>query len=241
MKRFLLLLSLVTLTAQAGPELNIGSLYEYLDGQRSTTLKKIYNSGDRTAFVKASVAELVYGPDGTAREVSMEGLPSEQRSLIASPARLIVPAKGMQQVRLLYRGDRDRERYFRLRFIPVLPEANDDFGLTPEEAREYDDSLKAGVNILAGYGAVVFVKPAQTRYASQVVQQAKRFSIVNDGNATLVVDHFTDCAVDGNDCRPPTKHHIRPAKRLEFDKQTGRAYRFLLVEDQAPREVEFNG
>jgi P pilus assembly chaperone PapD len=241
MKRFLPLLTLVTLTAQAAPELNIGSLYEYLDGERSTTLKKIYNGGDRTAFVKASVAELVYGPDGQAREVSMEGLPSDQRSLIASPARLIVPAQGMQQVRLLYRGARDQERYFRLRFIPVLPEANDDFGLTAEEAREYDDALRAGVNILAGYGAVVFVKPSQTRYASQVVQEAERFFIVNGGNATLVVDHFTDCTLDGKDCKPPTKHHIRPDKRLEFDKQAGRAYRFLLVEDQARREVEFSG
>ena len=41
---------------------------------------------------------------------------------MASPARLIVPAKGMQGTRLLHMGGRDTERYFRVRFVPVVPE-----------------------------------------------------------------------------------------------------------------------
>lgn len=241
MKYLLLLMTLAATPVLAGPELNIGSLYEYLDGQRSTSLKRVYNGGDRTAFVKVMVAELVYGPDGKATEVAMDGLPSDQRALVASPARLIVPASGMQQVRLLYRGERDRERYFRLRFIPVLPEANDDFGLTNEEAQQYDESLSAGVNILAGYGAVVFVKPTQTRYSTQVLQDVGRFSIPNNGNATVVIDHFNDCSANGKDCKTPTKHHILPNRTLKFDKQPGRTYRFVLLEGQERRDVEFSG
>ncbi|QKZ03189.1 molecular chaperone [Pseudomonas eucalypticola] len=241
MKYALLLLGLMSLSVQAGPELNIGSLYDYLDPQRSTSLKKIYNGGDRTAFVKVMVAELVYGADGKATEVSMDGLGVDERALVASPARLIVPAKGMQQVRLLYRGTRDRERYFRLRFIPVLPEINDGFGLTVEEAREYDDSLQAGVSILAGYGAVVFVKPAQARYDTQVVHEPQRFIVPNGGNATVVIDHFNDCSMDGKDCRPPTKHHVLPGRRLVFEKQTGRSYRFIIEEGAQRREEAFDG
>lgn len=241
MRPLLLLLALGTPPAQAGPELNIGSLYEYLDEGRSTSLKRIYNNGDQTAFVKVTVAELVYGADGKATEVSLDGLPAGERSLIASPARLIVPAQGMQQVRLLYRGKRDAERYYRLRFIPVLPEVGDGFGLNPEQAKQYDDALMAGVNILAGFGAVVFVKPAPTRYATQVVHEATRFVVPNDGNATLVIDHFNDCAPDGKDCKPPTKHHIRPGKRLAFDKEAGRIYRFVLEKGQEREEVQFSG
>jgi len=241
MRHLLLLLALGTPAAQAGPELNIGSLYEYLDEGRSTSLKRIYNNGDHTAFVKVTVAELVYGADGKATEVSLDGLPAGERSLIASPARLIVPAQGMQQVRLLYRGKRETERYYRLRFIPVLPEASDGFGLNAEQAKQYDEALTAGVNILAGFGAVVFVKPTPTRYVTDVVHEAKRFVIPNDGNATLVIDHFNDCAPDGKDCKPPTKHHVRPGKRLTFDKEAGRVYRFVLEKGQERQEVQFNG
>lgn len=92
------------LAAIGAPELNVGALYDYLDSGKSTLLKRVRNSGDTTAFVKVSVAELVYDSDGNAREVDTEGLPLEQRGLVASPARLIVPAQGMQAVRLVYRG-----------------------------------------------------------------------------------------------------------------------------------------
>lgn len=241
MKYLALLLGLTTFDAWAAPQLNIGSLYEYFDGNRSTSLKRIYNSGDTAAFVKVSVAELVYAADGTVTEVSLDGLPAEQRNLIASPARVIVPPNGMQQVRLLYRGERQAERYFRLRFIPVLPETGDGFGLTSEQAQQYNEALSAGVSILAGYGAVMFVKPAQTTYATEVLHEAERFTIPNKGNATVVLDHFNDCDRNGQRCAPPTKHHIRPGKTLSFEKKTGRSYRFVLQE--GPREIphEFEG
>lgn len=92
----------------ATPALNVGGLYDYLDAARSTVLKRVRNGGDSTAFVKVSVAELVYDDDGSAREVDQDTLPLEARGLIASPARLIVPARGMQSVRLLYRGSVSR-------------------------------------------------------------------------------------------------------------------------------------
>lgn len=63
-KSLCLALLLVPLVAKAGPELNVGGLYDYLDDGKSTLLKRIYNGGDATAFVKVSVAELVYGADG---------------------------------------------------------------------------------------------------------------------------------------------------------------------------------
>lgn len=239
----LLLMSLGSITSpvQGAPQLNIGSLYEYFDGNRSTSLKRIYNSGDTAAFVKITVAELVYAADGTVSEVPLDGLPAEQRSLIASPARVIVPPDGMQQVRLLYRGERLSERYFRLRFIPVLPETGDGFGLTSEQARQYNEALSAGVNILAGYGAVMFVKPAQTTYATEVVHESGRFIVPNKGNATVVLDHFNDCDRNGQHCAAPTKHHIRPGKSLSFEKKTGRSYRFVLQEGPQSRHHEFEG
>ncbi|MBD8483267.1 molecular chaperone [Pseudomonas coleopterorum] len=241
MKHLLLLLGLTSISASAAPQLNIGSFYEYFEGNRSTSLKRIYNSGDTAAFVKVSVAELVYDADGKTTEVPLDGLPAEQRSLIASPARVIVPTDGMQQVRLLYRGKRDVERYFRLRFIPVQPETNDGFGLNSEQAKQYNDALSAGVSVLAGYGAIMFVKPAQTKYATQVLHEPGRFRVHNQGNATVVLDHFNDCDMSGEHCVPPTKHHIRPGKELSFEKKSGRLYRFVLEEGQQQRHVEFKG
>ena len=69
--RLLALACLVTpLAAIGAPELNVGALYDYLDSGKSTLLKRVRNGGDTTAFVKVSVAELVYDTDGNARAVS---------------------------------------------------------------------------------------------------------------------------------------------------------------------------
>lgn len=78
---------------------------------------------------------------------------------MASPARLIVPANGTQGTRLLFMGNRDKERYFRVRFVPVVPQSDDDFAVTDEERDEYQQSLAAGVRVLAGYGTVFLYGP----------------------------------------------------------------------------------
>lgn len=235
------LLVLMSTTTFAGPELNIGTFYDYLDGDKSTLLKRVRNAGDTTAFVKVSVVELIYDQQGEAHEVEMDGREALQRGLVVSPARLIIPASGMQAVRLLYRGEREHERYFRLRFIPVLPEANDGFAVTEDEAERYENALKVGVNILAGYGSILFVRPQASHYQAAVEHEAGRFLIPNRGNTTIVLDHFNDCAADNKDCAPATKHHVLPGKVRAFEKQAGRHYRFELVEGEQRREIAFKG
>jgi hypothetical protein len=54
MKRLLWLcvLYVYPLAAYAGPQINVGTVYDYLDADKSTYLKRVFNSGDSTAFVK---------------------------------------------------------------------------------------------------------------------------------------------------------------------------------------------
>lgn len=154
-------LSVFCLTAQAGPQINVGTVYDYLDADKSTYLKRVFNSGDATAFVKVNVLEIVYGADGTPTEIPVQNAAdgASRNGLMASPARLIVPAQGMQGTRLLYMGERDRERYFRVRFVPVVPEKEDEFAVSQEEREDYKKALTAGVNVMTGFGTVFLSAP----------------------------------------------------------------------------------
>ncbi|MEG0858078.1 MAG: molecular chaperone [Pseudomonas sp.] len=240
--RLIVLVALLASTPlHAAPELNIGGLYDYLDSGKSTLLKRVRNGGDTTAFVKVSVVELVYDDNGIAREVATDGLPLEQRGLVASPARLIVPAQGMQAVRLLYRGTRERERYFRLRFIPVLPELGDGFAVDEKEAQAYRDELKAGVNLLAGYGSLLFVRPSESRFQTPVLRQGGQLTVVNQGNATVVLDHFRQCQPAGHDCDPATKHHLLPGRSRVFDGQAAKVHQFELHEGDNHQQMRVEG
>ncbi|MET0775045.1 MAG: molecular chaperone [Pseudomonas mandelii] len=246
MKRRLALIGfcLFTQTAHAGPSINIGSVYDYLDGDKSTFLKRVYNGGDSTAFVKVNILEILYDADGKSREVPLQSNADgkSRDGLMASPARLIVPASGMQGTRLLYMGERDKERYFRVRFVPVVPEKEDEFAVSGEEREEYKKALSAGVTVLAGYGAVFFVRPKDPRYASVIENEAARYRIRNAGNTVVVIDEFKDCSVKNEqDCQPTTKHHILAGRTFEFEKQAGREYRFTLVEGESRKKLDVKG
>lgn len=226
-------LSLLCLTAQAGPQINVGTVYDYLDADKSTYLKRVFNSGDATAFVKINVLEIVYGTDGTPQEIAVENAAdgASRNGLMASPARLIVPAQGMQGTRLLYMGERDRERYFRVRFVPVVPEKEDEFVVSNEERDDYKNSLSAGVNVMTGFGTIFFVRPKNARFDTVINDTDSRYELRNNGNTVIIIDEFKSCSLTkDSDCGATTKHHVLAGKTFAFDKEKGREYRFFLIE-----------
>ncbi|VVP37139.1 molecular chaperone [Pseudomonas fluorescens] len=246
MKRLLALFGfcLFTQTAQATPSINIGTVYDYLDGDKSTFLKRVFNGGDSTAFVKVNILEILYDADGKSQEVPLKTQTdgSARDGLMASPARLIVPANGMQGTRLLFMGERDKERYFRVRFVPVVPEKEDEFAVSSEERDDYKKTLSAGVNVLAGYGAVFFVRPKLARFDSAIENGAGTYRIRNNGNTVVVIDEFKDCSVKSEqDCQPTTKHHILAGRTFTFEKQAGRQYQFTLVEGANSKKLDVKG
>lgn len=246
MKHLLALCALcwLPLSAPAAPNINVGVFYDYLNGDKSTYLKRIFNGGDSTAFIKVSVMEILYNADGSAEEVELKNTPgnSARDGLMATPARLIVPPDGMQGTRLLYLGERQKERYFRLRFVPVMPEPEDDFVVSSEEREAYKNQLSAGVTVLAGFGTVFFVRPKDTRFATRIDEQPVEYGLHNDGNSVVVVDEFKDCASgDSQDCLPVTKHHILPGRAFSFARQAGRTYRFTLIEGSEKKPYEVKG
>jgi hypothetical protein len=237
----LTLLSACCMAANAGPQINVGTVYDYLDGDKSTYLKRVFNSGDSTAFVKVSVFEIVYDAEGKPQEVPVETAAdgASRNGVMASPARLIVPAKGMQGTRLLFLGERDRERYFRVRFVPVVPEKEDEFLVSQEEREDYKKTLSAGVNVMTGFGTVFFVRPKEARYDTVIDDTPGRYVVRNNGNTVLVVDEFKSCSLaDESDCGATTKHHVMAGRTFEFDKEKGREYRFKLIEGETKKDLK---
>lgn len=239
---FLLLLCAVFwTTVQAGPQINVGTVYDYLDGDKSTYLKRVFNSGDSTAFVKVNVLEIVYDGQGQPQEVPVASAAdgASRNGLMASPARLIIPAQGMQGTRLLYMGERDRERYFRVRFVPVVPEKEDDFVVSSEEREDYKKTLSAGVNVMTGFGTVFFVRPKDTRYDTVLNDTGSRYEVRNNGNTVVVVDEFKSCSlVKETDCGATVKHHVMAGRTFAFDKEKGHEYRFKLVEGERKQDLK---
>lgn len=231
---FFILLLTLSGTALASADISIGTLYDYMAGQQGTYLKRIRNQGDATAFVKVAIHEITY--DGAGQPHESPELTEGNRALIASPSRMIIPAKGMQATRLLYLGVRDKERYFRVRFIPVLPKKEDGFNMDEQDIH-VRPRVSAGVNILTGFGAIMFVMPKETRFDTRVIEADTMTTVANNGNATILLDFFEECDGRGNNCSTPGKIHLLPNMKKQLMKKKDHLYRFVLIEGDQSRNM----
>lgn len=218
----------------AAPEISVGMMQDYIDAEKSSFLKRIRNNGDATAFVKVDVSEIIPSNKSESNEKPVMDInqvkSSGGYSLIASPARLIIPAKSMQTVRLLVMGNRQQERYYRVRYIPVMPDSNGGFNVSQQEVSDYGKTLSAGVNILAGYGTIVYVRPSKVSFNTDITQNDSSMSVRNNGNSVIFLDHFKTCDSSGKNCDVTAKHHVLPGASRDFTKKAGQVFHFQLVE-----------
>lgn len=224
----------------AAPSIQVGAMYEYLEPDQASLLKRVHNRGTATAFVRVMVSEVVYDQDLRAHEHAVDATAEGGDGLVASPARLIIPAQGQQAARLVFLGDRSRERYYRVRFVPVLPKAADEFALTTEEARDYDAQLSAGVNVLAGYGVFVIVHPGSAHYEVRTEHGPDHVVLHNVGNSTAVLDDLRACTAHGRTetCSPAQRIHLLPQRQHRLDQDQGQRYRLQLVEGEHRRPLQ---
>ncbi|MDT8869194.1 hypothetical protein [Vibrio fluvialis] len=241
-KLLMVLVGAISTSAVATPAINIGAMHSFIEADRSTLLKQIRNNGSSTAFVQITAMEIKYTEDGTAKEVEIDRealLRGEGTGLIVSPARMIVPVSGGHVNRMLTIGERDVERYYRVRFIPVVPDSAMSFGLTDDEADTYRQELNAGVNVMAGYGSIVVVRPSDVHFNTDIVEDTHSVTVSNNGNTTVVLDAFAKCEAKQQNCGPHVVHFLRPGKSMTQNFESGRSFQFTLVEGASKTKLAF--
>lgn len=234
----LLLLVAAPSAAASPPSISVGTLFDYLPAQSSNLLKRIRNTGDSTAYVRVEVARIQFDADGKASETPVDNAAlvrsvAGAKGIIASPSRLIIPAHGQQATRLVHRGQRDQERYYRLRFIPVVPNAAE-FSLSEEQARMAAEMTSA-IRVFTGFGTVLIVPPQHPQYDTRLHDGR----IENHGNATVVLDNLRQCErAQADTCTPGPLIHIRPGRSHVLDIPGTHFVRYELREGEARRSID---
>lgn len=236
-------LSMLT-TAYAAPVIGIGSMYDVLTPDMQSMTKRIYNTGDSTAFVRVDILKV--NPDGRkgtdeVPQKELSGTILERDRLIVTPLRLIIPPTGFQTVRILWPGKREKEKYYRVRFIPVMPQTGDSFGLDKNEISEYrKKNFYAGLNVLTGYGTIVIVQPEKPQFNTAIIDEAdpSGITVENNGNTTLILDNIRQCRSDDSDCGAISRKFILPGQRYVV-KKNGYKTNFTLIEGNSKQTMSY--
>lgn len=235
---FLALLAAAVSAAASPPSINVGPLFDYLQPANSNLLKRIRNTGEGTAYVRVEVTRMQFDAAGKATEspvdtTSLARNVAGAQGVIASPSRLIIAANGQQATRLVHRGNRNEEQYYRLRFIPVAPTA-EEFSLTEEQARAAME-VTSSIQVFTGFGTILFVAPDNVRYDTRI--EGNR--IQNDGNATIVLDNMRQCDRAAPDvCDAGVLVHVRPGRSHVLAENPARFHRFELMEGGSRRSID---
>lgn len=226
-------LALAALPATAGPAINVGALNEYMQSGKSTLAKRIHNTGDATAYVRIDILEMLFSNSGSPTEKPLDAdamVSGRGTGLIATPPRLIIPAGGMQTNRLVFTGSRDKERYYRVRYIPVVPKSTTEFGISGEEARKYENEINAGVTVLTGFGTIVTVQPDNVRFDTRITGGDNQLNVSNHGNASVVIDALKSCDRNMKNCDSGVTVQLRPGKTLSKSASPDRVWQYTLIE-----------
>ncbi|WP_413676622.1 hypothetical protein [Pantoea dispersa] len=220
-----------SLTTNAMPKISVGSMYDFIEGDKSTFLKRIRNTGESTAFVRTEVSEIIYAADGSRKEVKLNAKNASSKDidgLIFTPSRMIIPSKGMQSGRMVITGSREKERYYRIRYIPVMPKDRYEFGQTENEFKQYGKQLKAGINVLTGYGAMVIVRPKNTIFKTTIEEKGNDIIIHNYGNSSIIIDDIKSCKE--KICSETHSVIVMPGSNKVLNRDLGRSLNFNLLE-----------
>lgn len=230
--------------ALAIPSIGIGSMYDILSPDKQAINKRIYNTGLSTAFVRIELLEVNIENKQKILEIPVKEVSGnllEKNRLIATPLRMIIPPSGFQLIRFMWPGDRETERYYRVRFTPVLPEAGDGFGLNEQQVSQYrEKALSVGLNVIAGYGTLVIVQPSTPTFNTQIETRSSDFiAITNKGNATIALENIRNCTSANTDCSSATRQFILPGQTKHIARAKGLKTGFTLIEGEKLRKLRF--
>ncbi|XTZ38138.1 hypothetical protein ACQYRI_19780 [Salmonella enterica] len=240
----ILLILGISFNALATPSIGIGSMYDFLAPDKQAMTKRIYNTGTSTAFVRVELLEIF--PDKKGKEVESPVVETDGRELIkdrliVTPLRMIIAPSGFQTVRFIWPGDRKVEKYYRVRFTPVMPEVDDSFGLNSHEVEAYrKKTLNAGLNILAGYGTLVMVQPEHAVFNTKIQPTASGpISVKNNGNTTIALENIRCCKKVDTDCSGASRQFVLPGRTKKIETQKGLKTLFTLIEGYNKKEFDF--
>lgn len=233
-----------TTTALASPSIGIGSMYDILTPEKQSLNKRIYNTGTSTAFVRVDLLEIYPQKNAKAKEVPVKDVSGNslvKNRLIVTPLRMIIPPSGFQSVRMIWPGDRDVEKYYRVRFTPVMPETGDGFGLNKKEIEAWQKkALTAGLNVMTGYGTLIMIQPKKPKFNTQFnALSADYITVKNQGNATIALEDIRHCKLANTDCDSASREFILPGKTKNINKKKNFKTNFTLIEGENHKKLSF--
>lgn len=167
------------------------------------------------------------------REVRHPGLDNEERvlvdnpddiSLLATPAKMVIPPGGEKVLRLANLGDGKQERVYRVKVKPVLPPL--------QETQE-----GAVVRVVVAYEILVLAYPDEPTEKFEVHRSGRTISVKNLGNSNLFFGDGRQCKAEP-DCTTLPSQRVYPGATWTAELPEDAPASYMLTSYKGTRKLE---
>jgi P pilus assembly chaperone PapD len=164
---------------------------------------EISNPGDTPLYVEIE-PRMVLSP-GEEGEERRRITDPRSAGLLVTPNKLIIPPGATKAVRFVKLGPSTAERVYRVAAKPVIGDI---------------EAEQSGLKILIGYEILVIVYPDETTPNLEVSRDGQQFTVVNSGNANVLLREGYQCAEPGlpvEDCTPLPGKRMYPGNQWSVE------------------------
>ncbi|TQO88855.1 hypothetical protein [Vibrio cholerae] len=190
--------------SEASNTIRLDSLYQRLDNQQNYKDVRVYNDSKNLAFVSVSVVE-VMNPGAQEEQVKE---PDFGNGPLISTKALMIPAESSRSVRVYYPEtiSRDADRFFRIRFTPVMP--TKEHGFTDSQLKSAK-TVESNFKLSFAWGVLLSVVKKSPNLDYKVyLDSSKNLVFENTGDSLVTIKSVLLCS-ESNECKNITGKPLR--------------------------------
>ena len=198
-------------------------------------IESVRNLGDGLAFVKVELYEIT-GKNNQGKDILKPLDSVDKENLIITPRKLVIPKDGSRSVRIYIPEsvDRNQDRYYRIKYIPVLPTKAEGYD-RPEFER-----TDTGLGLSVAWGQLVYLSKSDPVFNTKIQEEDEVVTITNQGDSFIELNNVELC--NESDCRYGGSATVAGGKSISFSKKINDTdISILLIEgnDEKRINIEF--
>lgn len=221
----LLLTLLIGVSSQAVAGIYLDRIIVEFDprGMPREDVVVINDSNEERAYVDVQIIQVKNPGMDNEERVTVED--PQSAGLLVTPARMVIPPGGRQQVRLVnMAGSGDKDRVYRVNFKPVLPPLSDE-----------EESV---VRIVVAYQALVLIPPEDPKAVINYERDGTEVKLENVGNSYVKLEDGVYCeSSNDSDCTELQGTRLYADNTWELEVPGDGVVRFNAVNNQGVRSL----
>ena len=191
MKKFALSLVALALSSKAAAVVQPVNLVEYITPDQDFIVTELFNSDDTTAFVRVEAEEVIDFTDENKDRRKINEIEGDNIAIV--PSKFITPADSSSSVKVYFTEGRDKDRLYRLQYVPVRGKERAEFA----GADEFKEETAAAIGIDLVFSQGVLVPKQNATYSYTINNNNGEIVAVNTGDSYFRLRNMNKCTSKG--------------------------------------------